>query len=103
MNKYHVEIVPNWEVSNSKQQYYFDMNVNRNRTVEHNATVNSDELEQMLKLMHRVVTTGEGTVCVYAYYHGNTNLIDFYSRLIETYDCEGLHMEYEWGWDKPNL
>ena len=48
MNKYIVEIVPNWEVSNSKQQYYFDITVNRDHTVEHNATVNSDELEQML-------------------------------------------------------
>ena len=97
MNKYVVEIVPNWEVSNSKQQYHFDMIVNRNRTVEHNATVNSDELEQMLKLLHKEVKTGNSTVCVYAYYHGNTNLIDFYSHLMETYDCEGLHMEYEWG------
>ena len=97
MNKYHVEIVPNWEVSNSKQQYYFDMIVNRDRTVEHSTTVNSDELEQMMKLLHKEVKTGNSTVCVYAYYHGNTNLIDFYSYLMETYDCEGLHMEYEWG------
>ena len=97
MNKYNVEIVPNWEASNSKQQYHFDMIISRNRTVEHNATVNSDELEQMLKLMHKVVTTGEGTVCVYAYYHGNKDLINFYSYLMETYECAGLDMEYEWG------
>lgn len=97
MSKYHVEIVPNWEVSNSKQQYYFDMIVYRDRTVEHNATVNSDELEQMMKLLHRTVTTGEGTACVYAYYHGNKDLINFYSYLMETYDCAGLDMEYEWG------
>lgn len=97
MNKYHVEIIPNWEVSNSKQQYYFDMIVNRNRTVEHNAIVNSDELEQMMKLLHKEVATGNSTACVYAYYHGNKDLINFYSHLMETYECEGLHMEYEWG------
>ena len=97
MNKYVVEIVPNWEVSNSKQQYYFDMIVNRNRTVEHNATVNSDELEQMMKLLHKEVATGNSTACVYAYYHGNKDLINFYSHLMETYECEGLDMGYEWG------
>ena len=97
MNKYVVEIVPNWEASSSKLQYHFDMIVYRDRTVEHNVTVNSEELEQMLKLLHRVVTTGEGTACVYGYYHGNKDLINFYSYLMETYDCEGLHMEYEWG------
>ena len=97
MNKYVVEIVPNWEVSNSKQQYYFDMIVNRNRIVEHNETVNSDELEQIMKLLHKEVTTGNSAACVYAYYHGNKDLINFYSYLMEAYECAGLDMEYEWG------
>ena len=97
MNKYNVEIIPNWEVSNSKQQYYFDMIVYRDRTVEHNETVNSEELEQMMKLLHKEVATGNSTAYVYSYYHGNKDLINFYSYLMETYECAGLDMEYEWG------
>ena len=97
MNKYNVEIIPNWEVSNSKQQYHFDMIVYRDRTVEHNETVNSDELEQMMKLLHKEVKTGNSTACVYGYYHGNKDLINFYSYLMETYGCAGLDIEYEWG------
>ena len=97
MSKYHVEIIPNWEVSNSKLQYHFDMIVNRDCTVEHNTTVNSDELEQMMKLLHKEVKTGNSTACVYGYYHGNKDLINFYSYLMETYECAGLDMEYEWG------
>ena len=95
-----VFVIPNWDIDSP--YFHFDISVN-NVTEDDNLdklyedTVNDSELFDIIQELNFISREGNVKVNVFANYHGNKQLINFYNELIGIFDNENFHMEYEWG------
>ena len=95
-----VFVIPNWDIDSP--YFHFDISVN-NVTEDddldklYEDTVNDSELFDIIQELNFILREGNVKVNVFANYHGNKQLTNFYNELIGIFDNENFHMEYEWG------
>ena len=95
-----VFVIPNWDIDSP--YFHFDISVN-NVTEDddldelYEDTVNDSELFDIIQELNFISREGNVKVNVFANYHGNKQLTNFYNELIGIFDNENFHMEYEWG------
>lgn len=95
-----VFVIPNWNIDSP--YFHFDISVN-NVTEDddldklYEDTVNDSELFDIIQELNFISREGNVKVNVFANYHGNKQLTNFYNELIGIFDNENFHMEYEWG------
>ena len=95
-----VFVIPNWDIDSP--YFHFDISVN-NVTEDddldelYEDTVNDRELFDIIQELNFISREGNVKVNVFANYHGNKQLTNFYNELIGIFDNENFHMEYEWG------
>ena len=95
-----VFVIPNWNIDSP--YFHFDISVN-NVTEDDDLdklyadTVNDSELFDIIQDLNFISREGNVKVNVFANYHGNKQLTNFYDELIGIFDNENFHMEYEWG------
>ena len=93
-------VVPNWDVESA----YYHFNISVNNVTEDDDfeefyadTVNDSELFDIIQELNFISREGNVKVNVFANYHGNKQLTNFYNELIDIFEDENFHMEYEWG------
>ena len=95
-----VFVIPNWDIDSP--YFHFDISVN-NVTEDddldklYEDTVNDSELFVIIQELNFISREGNVKVNVFANYHGNEQLTNFYNELIDIFENENFHMEYEWG------
>ena len=95
-----VFVIPNWDIDSP--YFHFDISVN-NVTEDddldklYEDTVNDSELFDIIQELNFISREGNVKVNVFANYHGNKQLTNFYNELIDIFENENFHMEYEWG------
>ena len=95
-----VFVIPNWNIDSP--YFHFDISVN-NVTEDddldklYEDTVNDSELFDIVQELNFISREGNVKVNVFANYHGNKQLTNFYNELIDIFEDENFHMEYEWG------
>ena len=95
-----VFVIPNWNIDSP--YFHFDISVN-NVTEDddldelYEDTVNDSELFDIIQELNFISREGNVKVNVFANYHGNKQLTNFYNELIGIFDNENFYMEYEWG------
>ena len=95
-----VFVIPNWDIDSP--YFHFDISVN-NVTEDddldklYEDTVNDSELFDIIQELNFISREGNVKVNVFANYHGNKQLTNFYNELIGIFDNENFHIEYEWG------
>ena len=95
-----VFVIPNWDIDSP--YFHFDISVN-NVTEDddldklYEDTVNDSELFDIIQELNFISREVNVKVNVFANYHGNKQLTNFYNELIGIFDNENFHMEYEWG------
>ena len=95
-----VFVIPNWDIDSP--YFHFDISVN-NVTEDddleklYEDTVNDSELFDIIQELNFISREGNVKVNVFANYHGNKQLTNFYNELIGIFDNKNFHMEYEWG------
>ena len=95
-----VFVIPNWDIDSP--YFHFDISVN-NVTEDddldklYEDTVNDSELFDIIQELNFILREGNVKVNVFANYHGNKQLTNFYNELIDIFEDENFHMEYEWG------
>ena len=95
-----VFVIPNWDIDSP--YFHFDISVN-NVTEDddldklYEDTVNDSELFDIIQELNFISREGNVKVNVFANYHGNKQLTKFYNELIDIFEDENFHMEYEWG------
>ena len=95
-----VFVIPNWDIDSP--YFHFDISVN-NVTEDddldelYEDTVNDSELFDIIQELNFISREGNVKVNVFANYHGNEQLTNFYNELIDIFDNENFHMGYEWG------
>ena len=95
-----VFVIPDWNIDSP--YFHFDISVN-NVTEDddleklYEDTVDDSELFDIIQELNFISKEGNVKVNVFANYHGNKQLTNFYNELIGIFDSENFHMEYEWG------
>ena len=95
-----VFVIPNWDIDSP--YFHFDISVN-NVTEDddldklYEDTVNDSELFDIIQELNFISREGNVKVNVFANYHGNKQLTNFYNELIGIFEDENFHVEYEWG------
>ena len=95
-----VFVIPNWDIDSP--YFHFDISVN-NVTEDddldelYEDTVNDSELFDIIQELNFISREGNVKVNVFANYHGDKQLTNFYNELIDIFDNENFHMGYEWG------
>ena len=95
-----VFVIPNWDIDSP--YFHFDISVS-NVTEDddldelYEDTVNDSELFDIIQELNFISREGNVKVNVFANYHGNKQLTNFYNELIDIFENENFHMEYEWG------
>ena len=95
-----VFVIPNWDIDSP--YFHFDISVN-NVTEDddldklYEDTVNDSELFDIIQELNFISREGNVKVNVFANYHGNKQLTNFYNELIGIFDNENFYIEYEWG------
>ena len=95
-----VFVIPNWDIDSP--YFHFDISVN-NVTEDddldklYEDTVNDSELFDIIQELNFISREGNVKVNVFANYHGNKQLTNFYDELIGIFDNENFYIEYEWG------
>ena len=95
-----VFVIPNWNIDSP--YFHFDIlvnNVTEDDDLEklYEDTVNDSELFDIIQELNFISREGNVKVNVFANYHGNKQLTNFYNELIDIFEDENFHMEYEWG------
>lgn len=91
-----VNVIPNWELST--RGYIFDVSVEDEDDIIWTNQFDDEELLKTLQTFRNMADLSEDiNFNVYANYHGNKQLLNFYSELIEMLNSDNFHIEYEWG------
>ena len=92
-------VIPNWEVKS--EYYHFDVHIVEYENGEDveifNETINDSQLFDIIQALGEISEEDDIEVDIYANYHGDRGLIEFYNELIDIFEKGKFHMEYEWG------
>ena len=98
-------VIPNSKVES--EYYHFDVHIVEYENGEDveifNETINDSQLFDIIQALGEISEEDDIEVDIYANYHGDRGLIEFYNELIDIFEKGKFHMEYEWGWDNHPL